>query len=122
MTSTGNRVQPQWHPDGANGAQSDVSEPTDVHGSGCQDVADEDKSERGLSGVPLFGQIVQVELGDLIEFLIRVQLEGTELFLGGCGGDVLTGAAVQPVGPTVVDDRRLLGDPSQTSGYASRRA
>jgi len=45
------------------------------------------------------------------EFLVDVRVESAELIFGGRRWYVFAGATVQPVGPTVVDDCGLIGDP-----------
>jgi hypothetical protein len=86
-------------------------EAADVHRTGNQDVADEHETEREASGVSSLSEIVEVKVRHFSEFLVDGYVERRELFLGWCRGYVSAGAAVQPVGPTVVDDSGLVGDP-----------
>jgi hypothetical protein len=74
-------------------------------------VADEHETEREASGVSLLSEIVEVKVRHFGEFLVDVRVEWAELIFGGRRWYVFAGAAVQPVGPTVVDDRGLVGDP-----------
>jgi hypothetical protein len=59
----------------------------------------------------LLSEIVEVKFRYFGEFLVDVRVEWAELTFGGRRWYVFTGAAVQPVGPTVVDDCGLVGDP-----------
>ena len=86
-------------------------EAADVHWTGSEDVADEHETERESSGVSLLSEIVEVKVRYLGEFLVDVYVEWAELIFGGRRWDAFAGAAVQPVGPTVVDDCGLVGDP-----------
>jgi hypothetical protein len=74
-------------------------------------VADEHETERDASGVSLLSEIVEVKVRHFGEFLVGVRVESAELIFGGRRWYVFAGAAVQPVGPTVVDDCGLIGDP-----------
>jgi hypothetical protein len=74
-------------------------------------VADEHETEREASSISLLSEIVEVEVRHFGEFLVGVGVEWAEFIFGGSRWYVFTGAAVQPVGPTVVDDCGLVGDP-----------
>jgi hypothetical protein len=104
------RVQAQRRALTARRGHSDVWEPADVDRSGDDDVADEDEPECWLSGITLFGQVVEVTLGHFGQFLVRVNTEWGELVLGWSGRDILARSAVQPVGAVVVDDCAQPGD------------
>ena len=74
----------------------------DVDGPGDENVADENERQCRLTGRCLLGQVVEVELGNLGEFLVRGQVERGEIILWWRSRDVVAGAAVQPMGAAVV--------------------
>ena len=85
-------------------------EATEVHGTSNEDVADEHETERGASRVPSLSEIVEVKARYCSQFLIGVDGERSELLRWRCRRYVFAGAAVQPMRPAVVDDRRMVGD------------
>ena len=68
------------------------------------------ETERGASRVPSLSEIVEVKARYCSQFLIGVDGERSELLRWRCRRYVFAGAAVQPMRPAVVDDRRMVGD------------
>jgi hypothetical protein len=85
-------------------------ETADVDRAGHQDVANEDKPERGLSGGELFAEILQMKLRRLEQLPVRAGVKGGELVLRRRRTDFLAGPAVQPVRTALVDNRPLMSD------------
>ena len=85
-------------------------ETADVDRAGNEDVANEDKPERGLPGGELPAEILKMKLRRLWQLLVCARVEGSELILRRRRADLLAGPAVQPVRTAVVDDGRLMSD------------
>jgi hypothetical protein len=81
-----------------------------VDRTGNQHVPNEDKAQRGSSGLSLLDQVLEVCLRDVGHLLVRVGVLRAELVVRRNLGHVLSWTAVAPMGAAVVHDRRQSGE------------
>jgi hypothetical protein len=85
---------------------------SDINGPGDQHVPDEHEAERRNAGVSLLDEIVQMQRGNLGEFLVGGRIERCEIGVRGHLGYVpQVGSTISPVGAAVVHHGRLPCDP-----------